>query len=104
MQRKRGQMIQEVSGEIIEKVKTSIRIETNAFDDEIKDMILSALLDLGIAGVTNTEVDDPLILRAVTTYCKVHFGEPDDREWLKQSYDEQKAQLQTATGYTNWGE
>ena len=43
MQRKRGQMIQEVSGEIIEKVKTSIRIETNAFDDEIKDMILSAL-------------------------------------------------------------
>ena len=67
-------------------------------------MILSALLDLGIAGVTKTELEDPLILRAVITYCKVHFGEPDDRAWLKQSYDEQKAQLQTASGYTDWGE
>lgn len=96
--------MQEVSSDIIEKIKTSLRIEASAFDDEINDMILSALLDLGIAGVTNTELEDPLILRAVITYCKVHFGEPDDREWLKQSYDEQKAQLQIATGYTDWGE
>lgn len=46
----------------------------------------------------------PLILRAVITYCRVHFGSPDDYDRLKASYDEQKAQMQMATGYTDWGD
>lgn len=95
---------QEISIEYIEKVKTSLRISSIAFDEEIMDIMNAALLDLGIAGVSNTALDDQLILRAVTTYCKMHFGESSDRKWLKQSYDEQKAQLQTATGYTDWGD
>lgn len=94
---------QEISSEYLEKAKISLRITTDAFDIEIKDIIMAALLDLGIAGIINTALDDPLISRAVITYCKMHFGEPSDRDWLKQSYDEQKAQLQVATGYTDWG-
>ena len=46
----------------------------------------------------------PLILRAVITYCRVHFGTPEDYDRLKASYDEQKAQMQMATGYTDWGD
>ena len=91
------------SNKILEKVKISLRVSTGAFDEELTDLIQAALMDLGIAGVTEDSLEDRLILRAVTTYCKVHFGEPSDREWLKQSYDEQKAQLRTATGYTDWG-
>ena len=45
---------------------------------------------------------DPLILRAVTTYVKMNFGLPEDYDKLKASYDEQKAQLGMATGYTIW--
>ena len=45
--------------------------------------------------------DKPLIRRAVVTYCKVHFGEPDQYDRLKAAYDEQKAQLMTAYGYTD---
>ena len=90
------------SNETLEKVKISLRVSTGAFDEELTDLIQAALMDLGIAGVTEDSLEDRLILRAVTTYCKVHFGEPSDREWLKQSYDEQKAQLRTATGYTDW--
>ena len=89
---------------MLEKIKISLRIKTNAFDGEITDLINAALADLGIAGVTNTAETDPLIIMAVTTYCRVHFGEPSDFDRLKKSYDEQKAQLQTATGYTNWSE
>lgn len=89
---------------MLEKIKISLRITTNAFDGEITDLINAALADLGIAGVTNTTETDPLIIMAVTTYCRVHFGEPSDFDRLKKSYDEQKAQLQTATGYTNWSE
>ena len=89
---------------MLEKVKLALRITTDAFDSEIQDLIDAALADLGIAGVTTITATDPLIVRAVTTFCRVNFGQPDDYDKLKYSYDEQKAQLQVATGYTNWGE
>ena len=89
---------------MLEKVKLALRITTDAFDSEIQDLIDAALADLGIAGVTTITETDPLIVRAVTTFCRVNFGQPDDYDKLKYSYDEQKAQLQVATGYTNSGE
>lgn len=87
---------------MLESVKLALRITTDAFDDEITDLINAALADLGIAGITNLDEADALIKRAVITYCRVNFGEPDDYDRMKASYDEQKAQLQTATGYTDW--
>ena len=87
---------------MIEKVKLALRITTDAFDDEINDLIIAALLDMGVAGVSNFDVEDPLVCRAVITYCKCHFGQPDDYDRLKASYDEQKAQMSMATGYTEW--
>ena len=87
---------------VINSIKLALRITTDAFNAELTDLLNAALLDLGIAGVTNDDINDPLILRAVITYCKLHFGQPDDYDRLKRSYDEQKAQLSTATGYTTW--
>lgn len=89
---------------MLDKVKLALRITTTAFDSELNDLIASALADLGIAGVIADDETDPLIIRAVTTYCRVNFGQPDDYDRLKAAYDEQKAQLQTATGYTDWGD
>ena len=89
---------------MIEKVKLALRITTTAFVSEIEDLISAALADLGIAGVENAVETDPLIVRAVITYCKANFGESDEYDRLKAAYDEQKAQLQMATGYTDWGE
>lgn len=88
---------------MLEKVKLALRITTPVFDSEISDLISAALADLGIAGVYQLDQSDALIVRAVITYCKANFGEPDDYVRLKASYDEQKSQLQTATGYTDWG-
>lgn len=87
---------------MLESVKLALRITTDAFDDEIQDLINAALADLGIAGITNLDEADALIKRAVITFCRVNFGEPDDYDRMKASYDEQKAQLQVATGYTDW--
>ena len=56
-----------------------------------------------LAGIVSLEETDPLIIRAVTTYCRANFGSPDEYDRLKGAYDEQKAQLQIATGYTDWG-
>lgn len=90
---------------MLTKVKFALRITTDLFDSELTDLINAAMLDLGIAGVSGEEAD-PLIARAIITYCKIHFGEPSDRDFdrLKAAYDEQKAQLSTATGYTDWGD
>lgn len=87
---------------MLEKVKMALRITTDAFDDELTNLIASAQLDLGIAGVVVPETLDAIVERAIITYCKIHFGEPDDYDRLKASYDEQKAQLSMATGYTVW--
>ena len=88
---------------MLEKVKTALRIKTNAYDDELTDLIASAQLDLGVAGVIVPDDVDVLVTRAIITYCKMHFGLPEDADRLKRSYDEQKAQLVTCTGYTEWG-
>lgn len=89
---------------MLDKVKLALRITTNAFDDELTDLISAARLDLGIAGVVVPEEIDALVGRAIITYCRVHFGSPDEYDRLKAAYDEQKAQLMTATGYTTWTE
>lgn len=87
---------------ILDDAKLSLRVTTDAFDSEIGDLIQAALLDLGLAGVELQDATDPLIKRAVLTYCRLNFGQPDDYDRLKASYDEQKAQMGMATGYTRW--
>ena len=86
---------------LIEKVKMALRISTDAYDDELTDLIRAAQLDLGVAGVTWAD-EDELVNRAIITYCKCNFGISEDADRLKRSYDEQKAQLSNATGYTIW--
>lgn len=87
---------------MLDKIRRALRLTTNAYDEELQSLQQAALLDLQIAGVV-TKSGDALIERAVITYVRMHFGTPDDYERLKKSYDEQKAQLSMATGYTEWG-
>ncbi len=87
---------------MLSKVKLALRITTNAYDDELNGLIEAAKLDLGIAGVIIPSELDAIVSLAIITYCKCHFGEPDEYDRLKASYDEQKAQLSMCTGYTEW--
>lgn len=87
---------------LIAKAKLAARVTTMAFDEQISDLLDAAMLDLGVAGVVVPEEWDALVSQAAITYFLMHFGEPDDYDRLKASYDEQKAQLATCTGYTDW--
>lgn len=93
---------------MLESVKTALRITTDAFDTELAELIAAALADMGITDIKTallvTTDPDPLILQAVKTYCRIHFGEPDNVERLERSYNEQKAQLTMASNYTDWSE
>lgn len=89
---------------MLELVKTALRITTTAYDSELGYLIDAAKLDLGIAGVVVPEELDAIVKKAIITYCKMSFGLPEDYDRLKRSFDEQKAQLSNATGYTDWGD
>ena len=87
---------------MLEKVKLALRISTDKYDTELNDLIDSAKLDLGVAGVVVPQTVDALVTKAIITYCKMSFGLPEDYDRLKRSYDEQKAQMSNATDYTDW--
>ena len=97
-------MMASVTMELIAAAKLAGRITTTAFDPQISDLLAAALLDLGVAGVEVPEELDPLVRRAAITYFLANFGSPEEYDRLKRSYDEQKAQLATCTGYTDWGD
>ena len=93
---------------MLELVKKALRISTTAYDDELSLVISAALIDLGIAGIKEDIITadpdelDPLVKRAVITFCKLSFGLPEDYELLKASYDEQKAQMVSSSNYHDW--
>ena len=87
---------------MLDRGKIALRITSNTFNDELNGLIASAQLDLGVAGVVLPAELDELCKTAIITYCKMNFGNPDDYDRLKKAYDEQKAQLSMATGYTEW--
>ena len=103
---------------MLSETKLALRIKTNIYDGEIARLIEAAVGDLGIvdveaAGVSfiisatttgetvtdNSTISDQLLIRAIITYVRLHFGSPDDYDKLERSYNEQKAQLITASGY-----
>ena len=91
---------------MLNKVKNALRIASDVtiYDEELSGLISAAILDLKTVGVTaaTDTSDDALIVRAVVTYCRLNFGDPDNYDKLKASYDEQKAQLKMTSGYTSW--
>ncbi len=100
-------MEQTLLAALLVKAKTILRISASntAFDTEISDIIQAGYYDLTTRGVIIDQTDlSPLVLMALMTYVRWHFGEPEYPERLKASYDEQKGQLMMTSGFTDWGD
>lgn len=98
---------------MLDKVKLALALSVDTFNTEIEELIQAAVADLQIAEVNNvdvvkTEPSDALVSRAIISYCVYHFelehGSGDRADRFKAAYDEQKAQLSMASGYTVWGQ
>lgn len=92
---------------LLDDVKITLGVSGEGFDGMISDLIDAAKADLGITDIDTESLTDtnPLFKRAIITYCRLNFsvfGLPDGYDQLKRSYDEQKAQMSMATGYTEW--
>lgn len=88
------------------KIKLSLRITTDAFDEELTMLAAAAHQDLLVAGVSSEILKkEPLpsiIEHAIITYVRLNFGQPNDYDRLKKSYDEQKMQLSMSADYTKF--
>ena len=91
---------------LLDKTRMALRLTGEDYDEELLELIKAAKSDLGIAGVALPEDLDEICERAIISYVRLHFDRMEDGEYdrLKASYDEQKAQLSMATGYTVWGD
>lgn len=85
---------------MLEKVKLSLRIKSDAFNTEISEMIEAAKLDLSISGINKINEADPLIQQAIKTYCKANFGlDNKDSEKYQKSYNMLKEHLSLCGDY-----
>ena len=88
---------------MLELVKFALDITDADRDVELTNLIEAALIDLKIAGIcvpVSADDCDPILKRAIVTYCKLFFGECEDYDRLKAAYNEQKHQLQTNSNYS----
>lgn len=89
---------------MLEKIKLSLRINNNAYDDEVLSLIEACKLDLKISGIASSLISnyDPLIRQAIIYYCKGHFGyDNPDSEKFKESYSLLKQHLAIAYSSNN---
>lgn len=59
--------------DIVEKVKTDLRITHTALDEDITDMVSACLDDLDIAGVRALAPYDATVVAAVKLYCRAAY-------------------------------
>lgn len=85
---------------LIDDVKKTLRISLTAHDTEITDLIAAAKADLGICGLLTITETDPLIKRAIITYCKANFGwDNPESEKLQMSYESIRNHLSLSQDY-----
>ena len=86
---------------MIDKIKLALRIKTDDFNEEINDLINACKRDLALAGVRVISEDDPLILRAITLYCKANFGYGDEKGTFQNAYSALRISLSLAGDYVD---
>lgn len=78
--------------ELLEEVKTDLRISFDDLDEDIESNIAAALLDLGIAGVATAELD-ALSKRAVKLFCRWQYNFDGRADKYAEAYHQLKITL-----------
>ena len=87
---------------LLDKVKLSLRVSGDAFNEEITDLIEAAKLDLMAAGILENKVEEPdaWIQRAIVLYAKANFGMANpDSEKYSDAYHNVRMKISLRGGY-----
>ena len=86
---------------MLEKIRQRVRFSSNVFDSELSDLIDECKADLALSGVVQIDDNDPLILRAVSTYVRQYYETDNVKaERLQKSYDSIKSHLSLSGDYS----
>lgn len=87
--------MEELTEEIIDKIRDSLRISSKAeaITTDITDSIQACLMDLKAVGVVNVDQSDALIIRAIKLYCRADFDYNNQSEQFRKCYELQKMSL-----------
>ena len=89
-----------IEQELLNKVKTNLRISHSVLDDDLTDTVDACLRDLKVCGIADPQPTDPLILNAIKLYCKTAYTDDTDKAAAYQArYDALKSCLMMAEGY-----
>jgi uncharacterized phage protein (predicted DNA packaging) len=90
--------------EMLSILKTNLRLDTDIFDDDELQVLISAcskdLINAGVSATKAVDYEDALIQRAVILYAKANFGYEDNAERFERAYTAQKNSLALAGDYT----
>lgn len=85
---------------MLEKIRFALRIDGNDFDAEIQDLISACKDDLRLSGVDKILDTDPLITRAIITYCRAYFDVTNqDYDKFVNAYNSLKQHLSLSYEY-----
>lgn len=85
---------------ILARIKTDLRINHAALDEDISDTINSCLSDLAVCGVVSPDPMDPSVMAAVKLYCRAAYTDDTDKaDSYNKRYGDLKACLMMAEGY-----
>jgi hypothetical protein len=89
---------------MLESAMRALRASGNPdLESEVSDLVDAAKSDLQLSGIRKEKIleDDPLIKRAVITYCKANFGwDNPEAERFQQSYESLRNHLSLSVEYT----
>lgn len=85
--------------EMLEKVRSALRIKHTNLDEELKDEIKSCQIDLRLAGVVKTEESDKLVGETIKAYCKWKHDFNGQGERWQRDYERLKNTLSLSSEY-----
>lgn len=84
---------------VLDVMKLSLRIKSDAYDIEVQDLIDACLIDLNIAGVDEVDPEDALTMQAIKIYCKANFGYDEQADRFRDAYESLKKVMALAREY-----
>ena len=78
------------------QIKLALRLTNNTFDSQIEALVAACKADLAVAGVIHIKDNDPLLLHAVTLFCRANFDTVIAGEKYLQVYESLKTPLRLA--------
>ena len=89
-----------IEQELLNKVKTNLRISHSVLDDDLADTVEACLKDLEVCGLVSPQPTDPLILNAIKLYCRAAYTDDTGKAAAYQArYDALKSCLMMAEDY-----